>query len=67
LAYVRLAAGASDIRPVLAAIVLTAVGIHAALDYVMHFPAIPIATAALVGSGSALRRMRTPSEPDPAA
>lgn len=65
-AYVRLAAGATDIRPVLAAIVLTAVGIHAALDYIMHFPAIPVLTAALVGSGSAIRRARKVPEPEPA-
>ncbi len=57
-AFARLAAGAEDIRPVLAAAVLAAVGIHATLDYVMHFPAIPVATAALVGSGSAIRLKR---------
>ena len=65
-AYVRLFAGASDIRPLLAAIVLTMVGIHAGLDYVMHFPAIPVLTAALVGSASA-NPARTTDQPGPAA
>ena len=65
-AYVRLAAGATDIRPVLAAIVLTAVGIHAALDYIMHFPAIPVLTAALVGSGSVERSAGPTDERRPA-
>lgn len=55
-AFVRLALGATDIRPLLAATVLAAVGIHASVDYIMHFPGIPVATAALVGSGSALRK-----------
>jgi len=57
-AFVRLAAGATDSRPLFAAIVLAAVGIHATLDYVMHFPAIPVATAAMVGSGSAMRKRK---------
>lgn len=66
-AYVRLAAGATDIRPVLAAVVLTAVGIHAALDYIMHFPAIPVLTAVLVGSGSVERIPGPADEPEPAS
>ena len=57
-AFVRLSQGAEDIRPVFAGIALAAVGIHATLDYVMHFPAIPVAAAAVVGSGSAIRKRK---------
>jgi O-antigen ligase len=35
----------------LSAASLAALGIHASVDYVMHFPAIPIMTAALVATG----------------
>ena len=40
----------------LGAVALTALGIHACVDYILHFPAVPIATAALVGSAQAWRR-----------
>lgn len=68
--FVRLAVGARDIRQTLGAAALAAVGIHASLDYVFHFPAIPIALAALVGSATAWPRGRprvrgrSPSSPE---
>jgi O-antigen ligase len=41
---------------ILAAIALAALGVHACLDYIMHFPAVPMTTAALVGTGQASSR-----------
>lgn len=34
-----------------AATALAVLGVHANLDYILHFPAVPIASAALVGAG----------------
>ena len=39
-----------DAVTVLGAVALAGLGIHASVDYVLHFPAIPITTAALVGA-----------------
>jgi O-antigen ligase len=39
----------------LGAAALAALGIHACVDYILHFPAVPITTAALVGFASAAR------------
>jgi O-antigen ligase len=49
-AFVRL--WISDLRTAsaVAAAAVAALGIHACIDYVLHFPVIPIMTAALVGS-----------------
>lgn len=58
-AFLRLALGAPEIRQTLVAAVLAAIGIHATLDYVLHFPAIPVAAAALVGSATARRHRMT--------
>jgi O-antigen ligase len=46
---------------VLGAAALAVLGIHASVDYVMHFPTVPIYAAALVGAGStsARRRLRS--------
>ena len=37
----------------IAAVALAALGMHACVDYVLHFPAVPLAAAALVGTGIA--------------
>lgn len=50
--FLRLAAAPPDGVTVLAAAALAAVGIHAAIDYVLHFPAVPLAVAALVGGAT---------------
>ncbi len=42
----------------LAASAVAALAIHASVDYVMHFPIIPITTAVLVGAATASRRDR---------
>ena len=44
----------------LAAAALAALSIHASVDYVLHFPAVPLAAAALVGTAQAIpfRRSR---------
>lgn len=42
-----------DLVTALGAVALAALGIHACLDYVLHFPAVPIAAAALVGAAQA--------------
>ncbi|MDP8969903.1 MAG: O-antigen ligase family protein [Actinomycetota bacterium] len=36
-----------------AGLALAAVGVHAVIDYVLHFPEVPLAAAGLVGAGSA--------------
>lgn len=41
-----------DNLSVLAAAAIAALGIHASVDYVLHFPAVPLTTAALVGAAS---------------
>ncbi|MGQ0669638.1 MAG: O-antigen ligase family protein, partial [Actinomycetota bacterium] len=43
---------APDVVTVLGAAALAALGIHACIDYVLHFPAVPIVTAALVGAAA---------------
>jgi O-antigen ligase len=40
-----------DAITALSAAALAALGIHASIDYVMHFPAIPVLTAGLVATG----------------
>jgi O-antigen ligase len=44
---------ALGLTAVLGAVALASLGIHACVDYILHFPAVPITTAALVGSASA--------------
>jgi O-antigen ligase len=56
----RLWWGAGDRGAAVAALALGAVGVHSNVDYVLHFPAIGIAAAALVGAGS-----RLPCPPSP--
>jgi O-antigen ligase len=56
----RLAAtGRHATRSVLPAVSLAALGAHASVDYVLHFPAVPLAAAALVGVGMAQRGRRS--------
>ena len=42
-----------DSFTVLGAIAATALGIHACVDYILHFPAVPLTAAALVGAATA--------------
>jgi len=49
-----------DAFVVMGAVALAVLGIHACVDYVMHFPAIPVTTAALVGAATAAGRLLTP-------
>ena len=47
----RLGAGPRFGAPALiAAVAITALGLHASIDYVLHFPQIPVATAVLLGA-----------------
>jgi hypothetical protein len=39
-----------DLVSVLGAVALAALGIHASVDYVLHFPAVPVTASALVGA-----------------
>jgi O-antigen ligase len=48
-----------DITTALAAASLAALGIHASVDYILHFPAIPAVAAALVGSATAKSMSRS--------
>ncbi|HEX6331131.1 MAG TPA: O-antigen ligase family protein [Actinomycetota bacterium] len=48
----------SDAVVALGAAALAALGIHASVDYVLHFPAVPLAAAALVGAAQAAPRRR---------
>jgi len=53
----------------LAASAVAALAIHASVDYIMHFPIIPIMAAVLVGAATASERTRSPSSkgrPEPA-
>jgi O-antigen ligase len=44
--------GVAGTASVLGAVSLAALGIHASVDYILHFPAVPITGAALVGTAS---------------
>lgn len=46
------AARQPDVLGVLGGVALAALGIHACIDYVLHFPAVPITAAALVGAAT---------------
>jgi O-antigen ligase len=47
----------ADTRTAVAAGSLAAIGIHASLDYVLHFPAVPVAAAALLGAATGPREV----------
>jgi O-antigen ligase len=54
--FFKLWAGPPDAIAVLGAAALAALGIHACVDYVLHFPAVPMAAGLLVGAATASRR-----------
>jgi O-antigen ligase len=45
-----------DAVSVLGAVGLASLGIHASIDYILHFPAVPLTAAALVGAAGAARK-----------
>lgn len=52
--YARVwAAGADGPFTAIGAMVLSSLGLHAGLDYVLHFPLLPLVAAALVGAATA--------------
>jgi hypothetical protein len=51
------AVGAASVVTTLGAASLAALGIHACVDYVMHFPAVSLTAAALVGTGMIQERL----------
>lgn len=55
-AFVRLGAGPSDATSAMAAAAIAIVGTHATVDYVLHFPAVPLVAAALLGAGATRAR-----------
>lgn len=56
--FVRLWFSPADRITGLAAASLAALAVHASVDYVVHFPLVPLAAAALVGTAQAPRRGR---------
>jgi O-antigen ligase len=62
--FVRLAMNSISRAGALAAAGLAAVGIHASIDYVLHFPAIPMVAAALVGAAAAHGVYREGDQPE---
>jgi O-antigen ligase len=52
--FARLWSGAGDAGAAVAALALGAAGVHANVDYVLHYPAVTLVLAALVGTGSCL-------------
>ena len=53
-----LAAGVDRVFTALGGLALAALGLHAAIDYVLHFPLLPLVAAALVGAATATPRPR---------
>jgi O-antigen ligase len=57
--FARLGAiGTPDAFSALGAVALAALGIHACVDYILHFPAVPLTAAALVGAAGASQKRR---------
>lgn len=54
--FARLFVGPGDLMTALGAAALAAVGIHACLDYVLHFAPVPIAAALLLGGATSGQR-----------
>lgn len=52
-AFAWLAAGRADAAAAVGAVALAGLGLHASLDYVLHFPAVLLAGAALLGAAGA--------------
>jgi O-antigen ligase len=66
--FARLWWGAGDTGAAVAAAALGAAVVHSNVDYVLHFPAVTLAVAALVGAGSGLpagRQRRGSGKTDP--
>lgn len=49
--------GKQEMVSVVGAVVAAALGIHACVDYILHFPAVPITAAALVGAACSRRQL----------
>ncbi|MGH9178424.1 MAG: O-antigen ligase family protein [Acidimicrobiales bacterium] len=54
--FARLWWATLDTFTLFAAVAMAALGLHASVDYVLHFPAVPLTAAALVGAASPSRR-----------
>jgi O-antigen ligase len=54
--FVRLGAGVPDAVTALGGAALAALGIHASIDYILHFAGVPLAAAVLVGGATAIIR-----------
>lgn len=57
------AAGAGRVSSALGGLALAALGLHAAIDYILHFPLVPLVAAALVGAATATPRPGPPVPP----
>jgi O-antigen ligase len=55
--------GMPDTVSVLGAVAAAALGIHACVDYILHFPAVPITAAALVGASRSRAIVLVRSDP----
>lgn len=63
--FARLRWGGRDTGAAIAALALGAVGVHANVDYVLHFPAVTVAAGAILGAGSfSSSRRRRPTAAD---
>jgi O-antigen ligase/peptidoglycan/xylan/chitin deacetylase (PgdA/CDA1 family) len=56
--FARLWAAPPDTATGVAASALAVLGVHASFDYILHFPVVPAAAAALVGTAQASRERR---------
>jgi peptidoglycan/xylan/chitin deacetylase (PgdA/CDA1 family)/O-antigen ligase len=65
-AFARLWVSPPDAVTGVAAASLAALGVHACFDYILHFPVLPVAAAALVGTAQASRD-RSPEDARPGA
>jgi O-antigen ligase len=61
--FARLWGASADVRSVPAVVVLVGAAIHATIDYIWHFPPVPIALAALVGTAAAIGPQATHRRP----
>lgn len=62
-AFARLWWSPPDATTVLGAVAIAALGVHAALDWVLHVAAVPLAAAALAGAATARRPPPAPAGP----
>jgi peptidoglycan/xylan/chitin deacetylase (PgdA/CDA1 family)/O-antigen ligase len=59
--FARLGRGRADRAAAMGAASLTVLGVHASVDYVLHFPAIPVMAAILVGAAQVPARRDRPT------